>query len=155
MRAGAGVHTFGVRAARDTDIVLLTGIAIPAVHNAAAAAMLQTPAQQSLFCAQMSAPCPHHDEGWHVPAAQRLEQQSVSCMHALPSVRQARGVAALGNTGHECSTRANPPCREKVEQGRGARSGRDGGEAGPAARPAGDEHLATGRLEGRYSPTDL
>jgi hypothetical protein len=52
------------------------------------AAMLHSPVQQSVFCAQMSPPCPHHDDGWHVPTAQRPEQQSPAVVQALPSVPQ-------------------------------------------------------------------
>jgi hypothetical protein len=50
-------------------------------------AMLQRPVQQSVLCVQISPAWPHHDDGWHVPPAHRDEQQSLSCMHALPSVK--------------------------------------------------------------------
>jgi len=59
------------------------------------AAMLQLPVQQSPFCAQMSPAWPHHDDGWHVLPAHRLEQQSALLMQALPSVRQL-DVDAIG-----------------------------------------------------------
>jgi hypothetical protein len=55
------------------------------------AAIVQVPVQQSLFCAQMSPPWPHHDDGWHVLPAHRLEQQSALFMHALPRVLQLEG----------------------------------------------------------------
>jgi hypothetical protein len=47
---------------------------------------LQMPAQQSAPAAQMSPPCPHHDEGWHVPEAHRPEQHAAPLVHELPSV---------------------------------------------------------------------
>jgi hypothetical protein len=49
---------------------------------------LHTPVQQSPFWEQTSPAWPHHDDGWQVPPAQRLEQQSPGPWHALPSVAQ-------------------------------------------------------------------
>jgi hypothetical protein len=51
-------------------------------------AMLQTPAQQSPFFMHMSPLWPHHEDGWHVPLAQRPEQQSALALQVLPKVWQ-------------------------------------------------------------------
>jgi hypothetical protein len=57
-------------------------------------AMLQRPVQQSPFWEHASPAWPHHDEGWHVPPAQRCEQHSAPLWHALPSVEHAAVSAA-------------------------------------------------------------
>jgi hypothetical protein len=47
---------------------------------------VQSPVQQSLFCAQMSPVCPQYEGCAQTPFWQKFEQQSLPTVHGLPSV---------------------------------------------------------------------